>query len=257
VALTADNSLRFGRSDRLSRVLHRAGWTFIWLGLFTLGFVFDQLFVTTWLAQLNQGELDSERIEYFESAVVNEVEWVPTPLPESLDGASEAAPGSEVPLEFEEFRTLQVEGAPPEGMAFALLRIPSLPRLEDGWNVVEGVSVADLRNGAGHMPRTPLPGQPGNSVIAGHRTTYGAPFHELDELNPGDTIEVDTAIGTHTYVVRESIIVSPTDIWVTDNREGAWLTLTTCNPRFSARERLIIFAELVDGPNAQAILGAA
>ena len=255
--LTADNSLRFARSDRLSRLLRRTGWTFVWLGLFTLGFVFDQLFVTTWLAQLNQGELDSERIEYFQNAVVDEVEWVPAPLPESIDRASATAPGSEGSVAFEEFRTLRVESSPPEGVAFALLRIPSLPRLADGWNVVEGVSVADLRNGAGHMPRTPLPGQPGNSVISGHRTTYGAPFHELDELKPGDTIEVDTAIGTHTYAVRESIIVSPTEVWVTDNRDGAWLTLTTCNPRYSARERLIIFAEMVDGPNAQAILGAA
>ena len=64
------------------------------------------------------------------------------------------------------------------------------------------------------MPTTPLPGQPGNAVIAGHRTTYGAPFHEFDELVPNDLIEVETALGVHTYAVRETIIVKPTEIWV-------------------------------------------
>ena len=105
------------------------------------------------------------------------------------------------------------------------------------------------------MPQTPLPGQPGNAVISGHRTTYGAPFHNLDVLEPGDRIEVETALGLHVYEVRESFVVRPTDIWVTDPKPGAWLTLTTCHPKFSARERLIISAELVEGPNAAVILG--
>ncbi|MCZ6739994.1 MAG: sortase, partial [Actinobacteria bacterium] len=61
--------------------------------------------------------------------------------------------------------------------------------------------------------------------------------------------EIETAIGTHVYVVRDSFVVKPTDVWVTDDRESSWLTLTTCHPKFSARERLIITAELVEGPN--------
>ncbi len=121
--------------------------------------------------------------------------------------------------------------------------------------MVHGVTVDDLRNGAGHMPDTPLPGQPGNSVISGHRTTYGAPFHEFDQLRPGDRIEVETAIGTHGYEVREVFVVAPTDVWVTEPREGGWLTLTTCHPKYSAAERLIVVAEMVDGPNAVAIQG--
>jgi sortase A len=99
------------------------------------------------------------------------------------------------------------------------------------------------------MPGTPVPGQPGNSVISGHRTTYGRPFFDFDQLGPGDRIELETAIGLHVYEVRESFVVEPTDVWVVDDRPGAWLTLTTCNPKFSARERLIITAELVQGPN--------
>jgi sortase A len=99
------------------------------------------------------------------------------------------------------------------------------------------------------MPRTPLPGQPGNAVLSGHRTTYGKPFADLDLLEPGDQILVETAVGVSTYEVRESLIVAPTDTWVADPRNGAWLTLTTCHPRFSAAQRLIVHAEMVDGPN--------
>ena len=115
--------------------------------------------------------------------------------------------------------------------------------------VVEGVDRESWKKGPGHMPWTPLPGQPGNSVISGHRVTYGRPFFDLDQLSPGDVIEVETGIGVHTYEVRETRIVAPTDVWVAGPRRGAWLTLTTCHPRFSAAQRLIVFAELVDGPN--------
>ena len=137
--------------------------------------------------------------------------------------------------------------------AFAVIRVPKIEALQDGWAVVEGVGVRDLKNGAGHMPDTPLPGAPGNAVISGHRTTYGAPFHDVDVLVWGDIIEVETALGTHTYEVRELKIVKPTDVWVTEPRDGAWLTLTTCHPKFSSRQRLIVFAELVDGPNYESI----
>jgi sortase A len=156
-------------------------------------------------------------------------------------------------LEDVEPRTILVESQPEEGAAFAVIRIPKIEALEDGWAVVEGVGLRDLKNGAGHMPKTPLPGAPGNAVISGHRTTYGAPFHDVDVLVWGDIIEVDTALGTHTYEVRELKIVKPTDVWVTEPRDGSWLTLTTCHPKFSSRQRLIVFAELVDGPNYESI----
>jgi sortase A len=162
------------------------------------------------------------------------------PDPEAVDsGTFEAA----------ERLALQVEAKPELHQSFALIRIPKIDRLEEGWNVVQGVTRRDLKTGAGHMPHTPLPGQPGNSVISGHRTTYGAPFHELDVLEPGDTIEVETALGTHVYQVRETFIVKPKDVWVIDALPGSWLTLTTCHPKFSARRRLIVRAELIDGPN--------
>jgi sortase A len=100
------------------------------------------------------------------------------------------------------------------------------------------------------MPGTALPGQPGNAVISGHRTTHGRPFFDLDQLKPGDRIEVETSIGTHVYELREEwFLVAPTDVWVVDPKDGGWLTLTTCHPKFSARQRLIVTAELVSGPN--------
>jgi len=235
------------------RLIHNLGWTFIYLGVLTIGFVIHQLFITTWFAQQAQSELTVERIEQWDDTDIEEVvvianpdnpnEPIIIPADEVVGGES----GRGEPL------TLKVESPPESGAAFALIRIPKLERLQEGWNVVEGVSTADLRNGAGHMPDTALPGQPGNAVIAGHRTTYGMPFHELDTLDPGDRIEVDTALGTHIYAVREIHIVRPSEIWVADPREGAWLTLTTCHPKFSARQRYVVVAELVFGPNAEVI----
>lgn len=121
------------------------------------------------------------------------------------------------------------------------------------WRVVEGVAPADLARGPGHMPGTAMPGQPGNAVISGHRTTYGAPFYHLDRLEPGDAIVVETQIGIHFYEVAEIHVVDPYAAWVIEQVDGAWLTLTTCHPRGRRTERLIVFARFVDGPNAAAI----
>ena len=240
-------------TDRIGKWLRAAGWTLIWLGGLTLGFVVHQLYITTWFAEQHQGALADERVAHFSTAVITQADVGADGTIVAVDDVS-GDPGSvfgsdavgSTPV------TLTLEAPPPEHTAFALIRVPSIERLAQGWNVVEGVSVEDLKSGAGHMPATPLPGQPGNAVISGHRTTYGAPFRELDQLEAGDRIEVETAIGVHVYAVRSIEIVRPTDVWVTERRDGAWLTLTTCNPLFSARERLIVFAELIEGPNLQA-----
>ena len=231
------------------KVIRVFGWTSIGLGLFLIGFVIQQLFVTTYFAQQANVERTEEAVEYFEEAEVVEVPYLPgvgpVLAPEGDDPIPDAPPA-----------ILYVEQKPEKGDSFAIIRIPTIERLAEGWAVVEGVSRRNLRSGAGHMPHTPLPGQPGNAVISGHRTTYGAPFHELDQLEPGDIIEVETAIGVHTYAVDQTVIVGPRELWVTEERVGAWLTLTTCHPKFSSRQRLVVFAQLVDGPNAPAILGS-
>ncbi|MEN8115124.1 MAG: sortase [Actinomycetota bacterium] len=256
---TSDRALTWVR-----RIVRAIGWTSIVAGLLILGFVVQQLFVTTWLSQQQQEALTERAEEHFATVEIAEVEYVPV-SPDgtaevgteegstgTISGGATGTPGRDEPLTPEK-RTLLVESTPDKGMPFAIIRVPTIERLKEGWTVVEGVRLRDLKNGAGHMPNTPLPGQPGNAVISGHRTTHGAPFHEFEELSPGDVIEVDTALGTHTYAVRESIIVRPWEMWVTEPRDGAWLTLTTCHPKFSARQRLIVFAELVDGPNWETI----
>lgn len=120
-----------------------------------------------------------------------------------------------------------------------------IPKIGVDKFVVQGVSEQDLRRGPGHYTNTPLPGEVGNSAIAGHRTTYGAPFFDLNELAPGDDIFLtDTSGRRFDYKVTGNKVVSPNDISVLDPTPFAQLTLTTCNPRFSATSRLVVFARL-------------
>ncbi len=141
--------------------------------------------------------------------------------------------------------TLPVPLAPfvAEGDPIAQIRIP---RIAVDSIVVQGVSREDLRRGPGHYPDTPLPGQEGNAAIAGHRTTYGAPFGNLEQLENGDRIFVRTAQGSFTYEVYDTVIVKPTDLQVLDpdRFRPATLTLTTCHPKYSAAQRLIVKAIL-------------
>jgi sortase A len=131
--------------------------------------------------------------------------------------------------------------APAEGNPVGDIRIPVI-----GLNqvIVEGTNTPDLRKGPGHYTGTPLPGQAGNAAVAGHRTTYGHPFYNLDSVKVGDPIVVTTLQGVFVYDTTKSFVVSPTDTSVVDDVLGNQLTLTTCNPRFSATTRLIIQATL-------------
>ena len=118
--------------------------------------------------------------------------------------------------------------------------------------VVQGTSVPDLRKGPGLYTGSPLPGQLGNAAIAGHRTTYGAPFGDLDQLARGDTISVRTLTGTWEYVLADDpFAVSPNQTEVLDpttdpatGQQLATLTLTTCEPKYQATQRLIVHAKL-------------
>lgn len=142
-----------------------------------------------------------------------------------------------------------------------------IPKLGVDAMVVEGTSQAALRAGAGHYPTSPLPGEAGNVAIAGHRVTYGRPFNRMDELGVGDEIKLETPLAMHTYRIvahpedagkpcpnGACWITHPQDWTVVSETPGSMLTLTTCHPKGSARERLILRAELVDsvdrGPSA-------
>ncbi len=137
-----------------------------------------------------------------------------------------------------------------EGDSLTRIRIPAI---NVDTIVVSGISDSALRAGAGHYPMTPLPCEPGNVAIAGHRTTYGRPFHNLDLLRPGDTIILETPVGSCTYEVdRAPFVVQPDALHVIDPTPHGELTLTTCHPKHSAAQRLIVKARLVSGGAAQA-----
>ena len=209
------------------RIVAGIGRTCIASGVLILAFVAYQLWGTGLAESRSQDRLRSDFLDALET-------------PTTTSTTSSTVPGAEA-------TTTTRSAAPPTptGEAVAILRIP---KIDVEKAVVEGVGVNALKEGPGHYPTTPLPGQPGNAAIAGHRTTYGAPFYRTDELVAGDLIQVTTRQGEFTYKVRERKIVKPTQNEVLDPSEENLLTLTTCHPRFSAAQRLIIVAELTDNP---------
>jgi sortase A len=140
----------------------------------------------------------------------------------------------------------------------ALTRI-KIPKINVDVVVVEGTTASALRAGAGHYPESPLPCEDGNVAIAGHRTTYGKPFADIDQLQKGDVITLETPIGSCTYSVDGDPIITPATgrlpngRSVVDNTPGQRkLTLTSCHPKGSAKERIVAQATLVKGQSASA-----
>ena len=119
------------------------------------------------------------------------------------------------------------------------------PTLDKEYFVVEGTATGDLRKGPGHYDDTPLPGERGTVAIAGHRTTYGAPFRNIDKLDRGDAITIEMPYGRFTYRVEKSEIVEPTDLSVKDPVGYDRLILSACHPLYSAAQRVIVFARQV------------
>lgn len=172
----------------------------------------------------------------------------------STGGADPAQPADEPatepdvavpPVEPETAIPVAQQVIPPIEEGDAVARI-EVPRIGVNDIVVAGVARHDLKRGPGHFPETPLPGQLGNVAIAGHRTTYGQPFHNVDELAPGDEVTLTTPNGTFVYVVTGQQIVSPSqyEVIATADAERATLTLVSCHPKWTTRERIIVSAEL-------------
>lgn len=130
---------------------------------------------------------------------------------------------------------------PPDGTVMAQIQIPTIGVSQ---YVVSGTNETDLAKGPGHYLGTAMPGQAGNVAIAGHRTTHGAPFNRLAQLKIGDPVYLTTASGQRlTYIVSAvPVAVSPRDVTVLNNFGDNRLTLTTCNPEYSAIQRLIVVA---------------
>jgi sortase A len=130
-----------------------------------------------------------------------------------------------------------------EGQAIGRIQIP---RIGASYIVVQGTETASLRKGPGHYPSTTMPGLPGTVAIAGHRTTYLAPFRHVDQLKAGDRITLTLPYAKFTYTVEKTQIVKPTALWVTKNVDHDRLVLSACHPLYSASHRIIVFARLVD-----------
>jgi sortase A len=119
-----------------------------------------------------------------------------------------------------------------------------IPRIDLDMVFVEGTDTASLQKGPGHYPSTAFPAQGKTIAIAGHRTTYLAPFNDIDDIEDDDEITLEMPYGTFTYTVQKSKIVDPTDVWVIEDRGYERLVLSACHPKFSAAQRYIIFAKL-------------
>jgi sortase A len=130
------------------------------------------------------------------------------------------------------------------GNAVAILKIP---RIHLNIVVVEGTDTESLKRGPGHYADTAYPWQDHGRVgIAGHRTTYLHPFYDLNEMKLGDPIVLETEYGTFRYEVARVFVITPDNSSVLDQTKNPTLVLTTCNPRYSAAERLIVVADRVD-----------
>ncbi len=120
----------------------------------------------------------------------------------------------------------------------------SIPKIGVGYTVVQGTDELSLEKGPGHYPDTAVPGLGRTVAVAGHRTTYLAPFRRLDQLRSGDRIMVRMPYGRFTYRVQRTQIVSPKALWVTDDVGYDRLVLSACHPLYSAAQRIIVFARL-------------
>jgi sortase A len=222
----------------IRRTVSVLGELLVTAGVLTLLFVVWQLYWT---------DVTSGRAQ---AATVNTLEqqWAtvtPTPTP------TESAP------------TVTVDETPPTGDAFAIVYVPRFGS-DYAVPVVEGTGTEELKEGLGHYADTAMPGEVGNFAIAGHRVTYGKPLNRIDELQNGDAVVVATATQWFTYRVQAEEIVSPKQVSViapVPDQPGqtpteAWLTLTACHPKHSARQRYIVHALLesvtdrADGPPA-------
>ena len=135
------------------------------------------------------------------------------------------------------------------GQAIGRIELPTLDR---SYAMVHGTDATTLRKGPGHYPETPLPGEGGTVAVAGHRTTYLAPFRPIDDLARGDRIVVRMPYGRFTYRVERTRIVAPTARWVIRPAGYERLVLTACHPLYSAAQRIVVFARLAESSSPPA-----
>ena len=232
-------------ADTVRLLLRGLGQTLITLGVVLGLFCVYELEVTNLYTDGQQEALADELQDSWSGPVPTTRPAPATPVPAMTPGRTATPAPTTTPT------ARMVPVAAVTGGPLTVLRVP---RFGADYRkvVVEGVGVQQLKRGPGHYPRTALPGAVGNVVLSGHRTTYGAPFNRLDELRPGDAVVLETRDSWFTYRTTGVRIVSPTAIEVTypvPGRRGVaptqrLLTLTTCHPEYSARQRMIVSASL-------------
>ncbi len=258
-------------THRTAAIIGGIGRTLIGLGLVVLAFAAFQLWGTGLQEARAQGSLESEFEErralledLSTSGELASVSAAESPDPADADDPVLTDGSSSGDGQVIGYTRDAVEVAPElaeallprGGEAIGSIEIPSIGVERQ---VIEGITRGDLREGPGHYPDTPLPGQAGNAAIAGHRTTYGSPFHDLDQLQPGDEIFVETLQGTFRYEVMSQqnpaggpaighFIVDPSQVEVLEDYGDNRLTLTACHPKYSARQRIVVTAVLASEP---------
>jgi sortase A len=224
----------------LRRGVHTLGEVLITLGLLLLLFAAWQL----WWTDVTANRAQAGTIQALERG------FGPSGLPER------GIPGGTAPL-----ATLTKV---PFGEAFGIVRIPRFGA-DYARPVLQGTDHDTLTKGMGHYPGTAFPGQIGNFALAGHRTTYGRPLHNIDRLQKGDIIVVETKASYIVYAVDRHVIVTPDHVEViapVPQHPGAkptqaWMTMTACHPKFSATQRYVVFARMVKNiPRAQGLPAA-
>ena len=235
-------------ADTVRRLLRGLGQTLMTLGVVLALFCVYELQVTNLYTDGQQEVLADELQDTWSGPVppVPPPSPSPTPAPTTPVPTPTIAPPPTPAPAVDTVAVAAVTGGP--------LTVLRVPRFGDDYRkvVVEGVGVRQLKRGPGHYPGTALPGALGNVVLSGHRTTYGAPFNRLDELRPGDALVLETRDSWFTYRMTGVRIVPPTAVEVTypvPGRRGAaprerLLTLTTCHPEYSARQRMVVSASL-------------
>lgn len=208
----------------------------MWLGISVLLFALYEVAETGFQASRHQIALRSEFARLVAGVASEEPAAPETPAGESA-GDEGALPGA----------ATGPAAAAPASPSDPIARI-QIPRIGVDVIAVDGVKLEDLAKGPGRYPGSARLGRPGITAFAGHRTGWGSPFLNLDRLRDGDTIILDTPKSVFTYVVRRAVVVEPQDTWVLRgdprSRADSQLVLTTCTPKFTTKDRLVVFADL-------------
>ena len=221
------------------------GKVLITLGLLLFAFVGYQLWGTGIETARAQSNLKNEF-----QRILDATTTTASTAPSTTDPTVSTTPGVTVAT------TVPVAEAGPKVPNGDVLFRLIIPKINVDAYVVEGITKDALKKGPGHFRESPMPGQLGNAAIAGHRTTYGAPFGDLDALKPGDLIETITPAGSFTYSVTGTVIVKPEEYSIvipTIDPTVATLALATCEPKYTSRLRLVVQARLVPELSGQVL----